>query len=208
MDSPAQDGDATDMLTRSIGLLSLVLLLSGLARAETPKIVAKQRFESGTKHFDLGEYQLALEDFKESYRLQSDPVFLYNIAQCYRLLKVPVEAVRFYRSYLRRLPSADNRSEVEQKIAALQSAIDAQERAAKVPPDHMLPLSKESSSSPTSVSSAALTSETEKKTPVYKKWWLWTAVVGGAAAIALGVGLGVGLTRSNSNGSSFPAVTF
>jgi tetratricopeptide (TPR) repeat protein len=31
-------------------------------------------------------------------------------------------------------------------------------------------------------------------TPVYKKWWLWTAVGVGVAAIAVGVGLGLGLT--------------
>jgi hypothetical protein len=31
--------------------------------------------------------------------------------------------------------------------------------------------------------------------PVYKKWWLWTIVVG-VVAVGVGVGLGVGLTSS------------
>jgi tetratricopeptide (TPR) repeat protein len=37
--------------------------------------------------------------------------------------------------------------------------------------------------------------------PIYKRWWLWTAV-GVGAAVALGVGLGVGLTPSSSGAPS------
>ena len=35
-----------------------------------------------------------------------DPVFLYNIAQCHRLLGENAEAVRFYRRYLEAAPAA------------------------------------------------------------------------------------------------------
>jgi len=43
-----------------------------------------------------------------------------------------------------------------------------------------------------------------KKTPVYKKWWLWTIV--GAVAVGAGVGLGVGLTTQTNR--TYPGVTF
>ena len=39
--------------------------------------------------------------------------------------------------------------------------------------------------------------------PVYKRWWLWTAV-GAVVVVGVGVGLGVGLT---SGGAAAPAVT-
>ena len=40
---------------------------------------------------------------------------------------------------------------------------------------------------------------TATKTPVYKKWWLWT-IVGGTVAVGvgLGVGLALGLPRTPS----------
>ena len=75
----------------------------------------------------------ALDDFKEAYRLKDDPVFLYNIAQCYRIMNKNEEALNFYRSYLRRAPDAPNRAEVETKIAALQDAIASQEKARTTP---------------------------------------------------------------------------
>src|SRR5689334_3962621 len=102
-----------------------VALLLAFAVAATPARAtddadtaeARRLFISGTKHFDLSEYEAALADFKEGYRRKDDPVFLYNIAQCYRLTKGHEEdALKFYRNYLRRAPRAQNRVEVEKKI--------------------------------------------------------------------------------------------
>jgi hypothetical protein len=45
-----------------------------------------------------------------------------------------------------------------------------------------------------------------RKTPVYKKWWLWTAV-GGVVVVGVAVGLGVGLSGS-SGPATFPRVSF
>lgn len=36
-----------------------------------------------------------------------------------------------------------------------------------------------------------------ERTPVYKKWWLWT-IVGGVVVVGVGVGLGIGLTQSSA----------
>jgi hypothetical protein len=50
---------------------------------------------------------------------------------------------------------------------------------------------------PSSVSASpplAVTRTAQPSKPVYKKWWFWTVLGGGAAAVALGVGLGVGLS--------------
>jgi tetratricopeptide (TPR) repeat protein len=45
--------------------------------------------------------------------------------------------------------------------------------------------------------------EVEKSTPVYKKWWLWTAVAA-VAVVAIGVGVGVGVGGSQDDGVSGP----
>src|SRR3954451_20407815 len=111
----------------------LAATLAGVASAQkaTPADVekAKQLYVSATKHFDLAEYSEALADYKEAYRLKDDPVFLYNIAQCYRKLNQYPEAVTFYKNYLRRQPDAANADEVQGKIKTLEEAIATQEKA-------------------------------------------------------------------------------
>jgi tetratricopeptide (TPR) repeat protein len=80
---------------------------------------AKQLHKEAARHFDLGEFQPAMDDFRESYRLTGDPVFLFNIAQCYRKLGNAQDALTFYQTYLRREPNAANRDEVERRIKEL-----------------------------------------------------------------------------------------
>lgn len=111
---------------RLVGFLAMALVLArapsvAAAAADEDKVLAKQHFESGARHFDLSEWEQALLEFKEAYRLKPDPTFLYNIAQCHRKLGNLDEALTFYRTYLRRAPDARNRNEVERRIADLEA---------------------------------------------------------------------------------------
>jgi tetratricopeptide (TPR) repeat protein len=210
--------------------LVLVVLLTCAAApsfADDVAAQAKRYFTSGRQHFDLGEYRDALRDFKEGYRLKDDPVFLYNIAQCHRLLNENQDAIHAYKIYLTRAPNAPNRDEVERKIAALQEAIASQEKASSTPPSGVLPPDRAGqgqttventppnnkpaeTATTTSGDSNALTKTAparEERTPVYKKWWFWTAI-GGVVVVGVGVGLGVGLTRGSSSGTVYSPVQF
>jgi len=168
---------------------------------------AKAAYQKGITHFNLNEYSEALTSFKEAYRHYPDPVFLFNIAQCHRLLGNKQEAVRSYRSYLRTDPQASNAAEVEQIIAGLERALKEEQSAVHRPPQGPLLTGKDTpppepaiakpAEQPVSVVSAA---PAKRDKPVYKKWWLWAAV-GGVVAVGLGVGLGVGL----SQGPTFPS---
>jgi tetratricopeptide (TPR) repeat protein len=202
--------------------LSLALLFCLTAHADENTEAARRLYESATRHFDLTEYEAALNDFKEGFRHKDDPVFLYNIAQCYRLLKQNEEALKFYRNYLRRAPNAPNRDEVERRIAALQESIASAERTRQTPPQGTMPpaavgsANREPSRTDTApaaaltskpASSAAVVSAAAppKRTPVYKRWWLWTAV---GVVVAAGVGVGVGVGLSQQESRHYPGVTF
>ncbi|HEX2568454.1 MAG TPA: hypothetical protein VH877_02770 [Polyangia bacterium] len=196
-------------------LLLGILLTAASVRADEAA-EAKRHFISGTRHYNLNEYEEALQDFKEAYRHKDDPVFLYNIAQCYRLLDKHEEAVRFYRSYLRVSPNAPNRKDVEHKIATLEELIAAQGRARSAPPSGVQQPTTPALTSPGPVPAAAgqeqpsLTKAVAPAPPPSKsaarKWWVWTLVGAGVGA-GLGVGLGVGLTQ-NPTVNSFPGVQF
>ncbi len=110
------------MILRSAVVLVLLAALAGLASAENRER-ARQRFQEGAQHFDLGEYEQALTAFKDAYRDYADPSFLFNIGQCYRQLGDKPQAIRSYRAYLSKVPNASNRDEVKRTIESLEQAL-------------------------------------------------------------------------------------
>lgn len=216
------------------GTVRVVLAVTFLALCATARAddlaKAQEAYHAGSQHYDLGEYKEALESFKEAYRTREDPIFLFNIAQCYRQLGDKQQAIRSYRSFLNKMPDARNRQQVREMIAKLENQL-AQEQSSKNGPPQgtLVPNTErpaeakpsapreptpapapETSQPPTETKpvepqpAPAITSapaETAESTPayapVYKRWWLWTAV-GAVAVVGLGVGLGVGLSQGRS----------
>jgi tetratricopeptide (TPR) repeat protein len=117
-------------MRKVVGTLVVVglILSAGAARADN-KAAARESFKEGTRRYDLNEFQSALEAFKRAYLQYEEPAFLFNIAQCHRQLGDKVEAVKFYKTYLRKVPSAPNRAETERLIATLETAIEQQEKS-------------------------------------------------------------------------------
>ena len=83
---------------------------------------ARDHFQKGQRLFTVSRYREALEEFKEGFVSAEDPVFLYNIAQCHRLLREPEESIRFYRRYLEAAPNAPERARAEKFIAEMEAA--------------------------------------------------------------------------------------
>lgn len=119
--------------------LVVVSVLVAPARAENVE-AARQHFQQGSKDFDLGLYDRAIAEYMAAYDAKPDPALLYNIGQAHKLAGHPEQAVRFYRTFLSRVPDAPNADEVRAKIAELQKAIDQQQKAQSMPPDLVQPL--------------------------------------------------------------------
>ena len=131
-----------------IVIAAVLLLPAGvLAQAKAPgaatqpkeKAEAKAHYDQGTVHFNLDEWPQAIEEFRAAYRAYPDAIFLYNIAQCYRKMGNPAEALSFYRKYLRERPDAPNRTEVEKRIDELEAAQAAQAKSREAPPSGVTP---------------------------------------------------------------------
>lgn len=178
-------------------LLTVGLLLAGSASADRDK--AKEEYREAVQHYDLNEFQVALEHFKKAYLEYEEPTLLFNIAQCFRQLGDKQQAILFYRSYLRKLPDAPNGDEVKQLIANLEASAKS-ESAAAPPPAAPAKLAGSaattpSASSPPIETHAAVASTPpaapDRRAPLYRKWWLWTAVGVVIAGAAVGITLGV-----------------
>jgi hypothetical protein len=192
--------------------LSVVLLAGGVVHAGDPKAEqARAHFQQGDTFFKLDKYAQALQEFEQAYLAKQDPSFLYNIAQCHRLMGNRVEAVRFYKRYLNDAPTAANRPVAEKHIRDLESALGAEELtgahpaappapgpgtpagSAPPPPPQTAaaPIAPLAPAPPPSSSDAMLTAPPPSPVdehPFYTKWWFWTAVGGvvvGGLLIAL-----------------------
>jgi outer membrane protein assembly factor BamD (BamD/ComL family) len=80
---------------------------------------ARDHYRKGIRAYELGQFDEAIREFSDAYRIKDDPVILFNIAQAHRLAGHSADALRTYRMYLMKVPSATNRPEVERLIAEL-----------------------------------------------------------------------------------------
>ncbi|HEY7375059.1 MAG TPA: hypothetical protein VIF57_23055 [Polyangia bacterium] len=117
----------------SIAIVALFAISASPARAQDAE-KARELFQQGSKYYDLGQFDKAIEAWQQGYDQKPDPGFLYNIAQAYRQKQDAAKAIFFYKGYLRNSPKAKNRSEVDQKIAALQKQLDAGGTGTTTPP--------------------------------------------------------------------------
>ena len=136
--------------------LLAAVLVAPVTRAASPedKTKAREHFQNGLVHYDLGEFGEALSQFKDAYRMVQDPAFLFNIAQCHRRLGQNVEALDFYRNFLRRSPNAANRGEVERRIQEIEREIQSTHAPPHPTPTPTSTSGKETSSPAAPVGSA------------------------------------------------------
>ena len=151
--------------TLLIGLVLALAVPAPVHAADKPARIdrtrakqARQAFEMGKKAYTAGEFDKAIELWKEGYELKDDPILLYNIAQAYRQKGDAAKAIFYYRGYLRDAPQARNRPEVEARMAELQRGIEEAERAAQpvpspVPPPALTPEVQEVAPAPPPVES-------------------------------------------------------
>lgn len=84
-------------------LLMVVAVVVSRPAAAQPK-TASEWFNVGDNHYNLGEFEKAIEAFRKAFELEKDealkPIYLYNIAQSYRQAGDCDNAVFFYKRFL------------------------------------------------------------------------------------------------------------
>jgi tetratricopeptide (TPR) repeat protein len=158
-------------MTRWLGLLIVGWVLAVAPRPtfadDASMRAAKRHFERGERLFALGKFDQALDEYQKAYDARPMSDFLFNIGQCYRNLEEYEDAIFSFKKYLKDTPDTPNREAVEKLIGELEIKKERGEgrriaRRRGTPP-------------------------AVDDTPMYKKWWFWTAV--GVVTVAGSVGI-------------------
>ena len=95
---------------------------------------ARELFEKGRVAFADGQYRDAWEHFREAYKLSKRPALLYNVGQSADRMRMDREALEAFRLYLKKLPDAENRKEVESRVRYLEERLRNESTAGQGPP--------------------------------------------------------------------------
>jgi tetratricopeptide (TPR) repeat protein len=185
-----------------------------IAHADGSKKSAKVYYDKGAYEYNLGHFEQAIAAFEKAYELSPVPILLFNIGQCHRQSGNKERAVFFYRRYLEQAPNADNRADVENRIADLEQSMKEERDIQKRPPTEVAgtpaapaPAPEAPSTPPAAplitppeptapgtapVQVSATRSEARHGSDDEGSWRLrrtlaWSATGAGAAALALGV---------------------
>jgi len=188
-------------------LVALFLMSGQPSRAADPRLdSARAHSQEGDAYYKLEKYANAITEYEQAYLAKPDPSFLYNIAQCHRLMGQGPEAIKFYRRFLKDAPTAPNRPVAEKHIRDLEDAppgtqsspatsspgtssrplpiapapvsvIPSTEPPASSPAPGLSPLAPTSAQvSTTPAVEIGTTSTPPESQPIYSKWWFWTGV--------------------------------
>jgi tetratricopeptide (TPR) repeat protein len=195
----------------------MVPALSRSARADDAA-EARAHYERGVTAYDLGRFTEAAHEYELAYELRHDPAHLFNIGQAYRFAGEHQKAILALKAYLRRLPDAANRREVEARISEMQRLIDQQAQSQQSPPAGILPPGEKSPAAAVTVNPApapAASPEAAATTSVdaiaqvpdlragrTEKIAGLTIASLGVAGIAVGIGLGVKAKQDSDEASA------
>lgn len=87
---------------------------------------AKAHFDEGKNAYLAGDYAKAIREFQAAEAIRPSPILDYNIALGYDGLGDLSSALAWYQHYIETKPDAHNRDDVEQRIAAIKSALGPQ----------------------------------------------------------------------------------
>ncbi|MCS6797242.1 MAG: tetratricopeptide repeat protein [Myxococcota bacterium] len=91
-------------------------------RAQAPEQdQARRLFLSGRAAFDRGDYAEAAEYFRAAHELSGHPALLFNIGLACARADLREQAIEAFERYLREMPDAANRAEVEGHLRALRA---------------------------------------------------------------------------------------
>ncbi len=188
------------LLRPALVVLACFSLIGRANGDEASDADARQLFQAGRDAFERHEYQRAYDAFRQSYVISQRPELLFNMSSALKELGRPHDAADELRAYLRVVPAAPDRAQIEERILTLeetQRILDRDRAAAKARSEATaapVPVAAPSVTQAAAPSPAVSATAPEKKR---SRAWIWATVAGVVVAGAV-VGLTVGLVPNNA----------
>jgi tetratricopeptide (TPR) repeat protein len=135
----------------------------------------------GHRLYQLGRYQEAIAEYRRAYELRADPPFLFQIAESYRQLGATEQALFYYDRFLAGATESPERDAAEERVSELER-LRARPAVAATPSGLL--------AAPGTAAGA------KQPTPLWRRWWLWTAM---GAVLATGITAAALAGRSDSS---------
>jgi tetratricopeptide (TPR) repeat protein len=165
--------------------------------------------------FAAGRFDEALELFAKLYAETLNPIYLRNIGRCHQKLREPQKAIDAFHDYLAKGKKIgpDERAEIDGYIKEMEALRDEQAKQAAPPPAPVQPIAAPQPAGPppgygapgpgyaapppagygAQPPAGSLVAEAgqpppAQSSPIYERWWFWTAigvVVAGGVVAAL-----------------------
>ena len=191
-------GGPAARFTRPLAL-ALALSMSAPAAMAARGDDAVTLHKQAIGHAREKRYAEAAQAFAAEYAMTKKPDLLFNIAECQRLLyadtkkgEALAEARRAYQRYIDAAPDGKVVDKAREWLHTLDE--EARKQPAAPPPVAPAPAPAPSTKpdlevrhAPPQAATTPATAAAEEDTPVYKKWWLWTAVGVVAAGAITGI---------------------
>ena len=201
-------------------------------------VACRTSYDQAVKLFEGGRFEAALASFQAAYGRRQMPWLLINIGRTLHRLGRPAEALAYYDRYRQAeaRPDPETATRLKKYTAQAQALVDTanQHSATPPPPDDdgandlavapppADPATKATpaaavtgtptaavAADPASSSATSASDRPAEGQPVYKKWWFWTAIGGGVAAVVVvGVVAGVASQGSSALPSGVPTIMF
>ena len=103
--------------------IALLVLAATSARAQSVD-AGREHSDLGNLAYEAGDFERAVDEFKQAYALSLKPTLLFNLAQAYRYKNDYAQAFQSYARYLELEPNPANREDVERFMARMKTAMD------------------------------------------------------------------------------------
>ncbi|NIU67587.1 MAG: hypothetical protein GWN73_20030, partial [Actinobacteria bacterium] len=80
---------------------------------------ARHHYESGRSYYEQLRYDEAAREFEEAYRLSGRSHLLKNVAVSHQHAQAWQDAIEAFELYLEEVPDAEDRAEIEERVARL-----------------------------------------------------------------------------------------
>lgn len=150
-------------------------------------------YDLGKQAYNSARYEDALGHFQTAASLYGSPDFQYNIGLCHEKLENYEEAIRAFETYIRVKPGAEDRANVEDRIARMR--VEAEEARKRAEEDKTTVV--EGPSAAELLDEAEMRRRRKQAQAMFISGAVLTGV-GGAVALGGGIAFGV-LARSRSN---------